>query len=80
MTITKGGMAVDLSASAHYVTPTGRWCRWVPAGQGSAQRKSIGEHLFLYHGARGQPAANRPASEGFFLTDANLGILTRIAG
>jgi hypothetical protein len=72
--------ALELSATAHYVSPTGRWCRWVPPGDGAAQRQSANSHLFLYHGPRGKPAPNRPASDGFFLTTANLHIVRRIDG
>lgn len=67
---------LTLSASAHYITPTGRWCRWVPPPDWMAQRRN-GE-LFLYHHADGRRAADRPNSEGFFLTPANLGIVRRI--
>lgn len=62
-----------LSERAHYLSPTGRWCRWLPQARGSQYA------LFLYDLPSGQPAPRTPQSDGFHLHVNNLHIMRRIS-
>lgn len=64
-----------LSEVAQYITPTGRWCRWVPKPSGQSRG---GAELFLYNLADGRAAPRMPNSSGFYLMEENLGILRRV--
>lgn len=80
MTVVRDGRAtarvpVSLSASSAYIAPSGRWCRWWP---GASIWRAEGDAVFLYHGADGRPAPRMAGSDGFYLSQANLHLLTRV--
>lgn len=64
--------AAFLSRTARYITPTGRWCRWVPGNRGG---KGVEEFEFL-PGPDGAGAS--AGGDRMLLSARNVHILRRI--
>jgi hypothetical protein len=62
----------QLNEFAQYLSPTGRWCRYVPS---AVKTKNV---LFLYHLDNGKPAPHTPSSDGFFLSRELIHIMRRV--